>query len=196
MDKRKAGSIMTTTLETERLLIRNFSLGDWQALHEMINQYESSGLAAYDQQWPASPEEIKGIAQWFAGGDSYLAVCLKETGRLIGFLSLNAEKQVPSELNIGYIFNFDDHGKGYATEACRAALTHAFVTLQAQQVVSGTAAANHASCRLLEKLGFTRTAESACSFRKTPDGKPIEFVGYSYTLTREKWEGVDKRQTV
>ncbi len=39
-----------TALETERLLIRNFASGDWEALHEIIFQYEASELAAYDQQ--------------------------------------------------------------------------------------------------------------------------------------------------
>jgi hypothetical protein len=29
-----------TTLETERLLIRNFKSSDWEALHTMIIQYE------------------------------------------------------------------------------------------------------------------------------------------------------------
>lgn len=82
-----------TLLETERLIIRNFGTGDSEALHEMICQYESSELAAYDQQWPTSPEEIKGVTEWFAAGDSYLAVCLKDTGRFIGFVALNPEQK-------------------------------------------------------------------------------------------------------
>ena len=178
-----------TTLETERLVIRNFCVSDGEALHEMIVQYESSGYAVYDQQWPTSPEEIKGVAEWFASGDSFLAVCLKDTGRFIGFVSLNREpREDCREFNIGYIFNFDYHGKGYATEACRAAIDHAFEHLQADRIITGTAAANRASCRLLERLGFKKTAESTGSFRKTPDGKPIEFLGYTYALSRDEWE--------
>ncbi len=184
---------MTTTLETERLAIRNFHTSDWEALHEMIVQYESSEYAAYDQQWPTSPEEIKGVAQWFTGGDSFLAVCLKDTGRCIGFVSLNQEqKEGCCEFNIGYIFNFDFHGKGYATEACQAAIQHAFGPLAADRVITGTAAANRASWRLLEKLGFKRTTESTGSFRNTPDGKPIEFLGYTYDLSKEEWEAAGK----
>ncbi len=89
----------------------------------MIAQYEASELAAYDQQWPTSPDEIKGVSGWFASGDSFLAVCLKDTGRFIGFVSLNPEeKEDVREFNLGYIFNFDYHGKGFGTEACRAAV--------------------------------------------------------------------------
>jgi RimJ/RimL family protein N-acetyltransferase len=117
-------------LETERLIIRNFRISDREALHEMINQYASSELAAYAHQWPTSPQEIKKVTEWFASGDSYLTVCLKDTGRFIGFVSLNQEqKEDCREFNIGYIFNFDYHGKGYATEGCRAAIGHAFERL-------------------------------------------------------------------
>jgi ribosomal-protein-alanine N-acetyltransferase len=101
-----------TKLETERLVIRNFHASDWEALHEMITLYQASELAAYDQQWPAAPDDIKGVAEWFVSGDSYLAVCLKDTGRFIGFGSLNPEqKEGGREYNLGYIFNFDYHGK-------------------------------------------------------------------------------------
>ncbi len=150
----------------------------------MISQYESSELAAYDQRWPTSPEEIKKTTEWFASGDSYLAVCLKDTGRLVGFVALNqVQKEDHREFNLGYIFNFDYHGKGYATEGCRAVLSHAFDRLQAHRVVTGTAALNSASCRLLERLGFKKTFESTQSFRNTPDGQPISFVGYNFELS-------------
>lgn len=173
-------------LETERLIIRNFHSDDWEALYEIIAQYESSPVAIYDQQWPTSPEEIKQITAWFATGDSYLAVCLKETNRCIGFVALNPQPTGERQtFNLGYIFNFDNHGKGFATEACRAVLNYAFVHLQAQQVVSGTAAANLASCHLLERLNFKKIAESISTFRNAPDGTPIQFLGYTFALTRE-----------
>ena len=150
---------MMTMFETERLTIRNFRIDDWEALHEMIVQYVSSGLAALEpNQWPTSPDEIKKITEWFASVDSYFAVCLKDTGRFIGFVCLNPEKG-EREFNIGYTFNFDYHGKGYATEACRALLGHAFDRLGAQRVVTGTHPSNTASVRLLERLGFRRTTE-------------------------------------
>jgi RimJ/RimL family protein N-acetyltransferase len=180
-----------TRLETERLVIRNFHTTDWEVLHEMIAQYQSSEFAAYDQPWPTAPEEIKKITDWFASGDSYLAVCLKATGRFIGFVALNPE---PSDdqpvFNLGYVFNFDYHGHGYATEACRAVLGQAFDVRQAHRVVTGTAETNRASCRLLERLGFQKTSESTGSFRQTSDGKPISFVGYSFELSRDAWHSV------
>lgn len=177
-----------TTIETDRLTIRNFSADDWQDLHEMILQYQSSGYAQYDHPWPTSAQEIKGIAQWFASGDSFLAVCLKTTRKLIGFIALNREeRQDCAEYNLGYVFNADYHGQGYATESCRAILEHAFGALAADRVISGTAVANQASCRLLKRLGMQVTSQSSGSFQTTPDGKSIEFLGMTFAITKDEW---------
>lgn len=180
-------------LETVRLSIRNFRAGDWKALQEMIIQYKSSKYAAYDHQWPTSTEKIKEIAEWFASGDSYLAVCLKD--QLIGLVSLTqGADEGLQEYNLGYVFNFDYHRKGYASEACRAAVDYAFDRLQARRVIAGTAAVNVASCRLLEGLGFRRVGESTCSFKKTDEGNPIEFTGVSFSLSRDEWMSSNKRK--
>ncbi len=174
---------------TDRLHVRNFQASDCEALHEMIVQYEASELAPYDQQWPTSAEEIKGITAWFASGDNFLAVCLKDTGQFIGFVVLNPEEKEGSrEYSIGYVFNSQWHGHGYATEACRAVLERAFGQLQAARVVTATAAVNHGSCRLLERLGFQKIGETISSFKKAEDGSPIEFVGCIYALSKDEWE--------
>ncbi len=176
-------------IETERLVVRNFEVDDWEALHDMIVQYEASEYAAYDQQWPTSAEEIKGIAEWFAGGDNFLAICLKDTGQFIGFVALNPEGEEGSrEYSIGYVFNSNYHGHGYATEACKVTLDRAFDELQASKVVTGTAALNQPSCRLLEQLGFRKIGEEVSSFKTAEDGKPMEFLGYVYALSKEEWE--------
>jgi [ribosomal protein S5]-alanine N-acetyltransferase len=177
-------------LETERLIVRNFQASDWQALHGIIVQYQASELASYDHQWPTSQEEIRKITEFFAGGDSFLAVCLKDSSQLIGLVRLNpAAGDAQRDFNIGYIFNTDFRGLGYATEACRAVLSLAFDQLRADKVVTGTAALNQASCRLLERLGFHKSGEETASFKTAADGKPIEFLGYRFTVSRDEWEG-------
>ena len=120
------------SLETPRLVLRNFTADDWKALHEMIVRYQASEYAAYDQQWPTSAQEVKGVAEWFASGDHFLAACLKNAGQLIGFVALNPEGGEESrEYNLGYVFHSGYHGHGYATEACQAVLERAFGELQA-----------------------------------------------------------------
>jgi RimJ/RimL family protein N-acetyltransferase len=169
-------------LNTPRLIIRNFKPADWLPLQTMIVQYKASEVGAYDQPWPTSSEEIQGVAQWFASGDSFLAVCLKDSGDFIGFVGLNPEEK-PGEFNLGYVFNSDYHGKGYAFEACQAVLQDAFTNRGAVRIVSGTAAANTTSVKLLQKLGFTITGESTGSLQNDSEGKPIMFLGYTFELT-------------
>jgi RimJ/RimL family protein N-acetyltransferase len=180
-------------IETDRLVIRNFKGDDSEALRKMIVQYEASEYAAYDEQWPTSAEKIKGVTEWFASGDNFLAVCLKDTSQFIGFVALNPEEG--NEYNLGYVFDSDYHGHGYATEACQAILDRAFDQLQALKVISGTASVNRNSCRLLERLGFQKTGERITSFKTGEDGKPIEFLGYLYTISNEAWQSRQRERS-
>jgi [ribosomal protein S5]-alanine N-acetyltransferase len=144
------------SLETDRLVIRNFRDADWQALQRMIVAYQASDAAKYEDRWPTSEEDMKNIASWFAGGDAYLATCLRSTGELIGFVAIE-RRDNPDRLlhNLGYIFNPAHYGKGYATEACRAAMIYVFGELGADGFLTGTHPENEASIRLLKRLGFS-----------------------------------------
>jgi RimJ/RimL family protein N-acetyltransferase len=143
------------TIETDRLAIRNFGADDWQGLQEMIVKYQESEYARYDHEWPTATEEIKSAVEWFAGGDSYLAVCLKTTGKLIGFIAIGRREEREGRVhNLGYIFHPDYHGQGYAMEGCQAAMDYVFGQLAADGILTGTHPANEPSVTLLEKLGL------------------------------------------
>jgi [ribosomal protein S5]-alanine N-acetyltransferase len=154
-------------IETERLVIRNFVVDDWPALHKMIVQYQQSPYAQYDHQWPTDPDEFPKIVQWFADGDDYLAVYRKSEGNFIGFVCLNPDEyNNESARNIGYIFDADYHGNGYATEACQAMIARAFNDLDAAYVVTGTAEANTPSVHLLGRLGLKPIGNSMFAITK------------------------------
>jgi [ribosomal protein S5]-alanine N-acetyltransferase len=170
-------------LETPRLTIRNFTPQDASALREIILQKEASEYAIYDYAWPTAEDEIRAAVEWFASGDQYLAVCLKENRRLIGYICLTSGEAGSCEL--GYAFNFDYHGRGFATEGCQAVIDYAFHQLGALKVTAGTAAANGPSLRLLGRLGFQKVGEMTTAFHKRPDGTPITFLGYAFSLARE-----------
>jgi RimJ/RimL family protein N-acetyltransferase len=178
-------------VETERLIVRNFKSSDWEALRHIIIQYQASEYAAYDHQWPTSEGEIKKITEWFASGDSYWAVELKDQGQLIGFVSLQREQNDQQTANLGYVFDFDHHQQGFATEACQAAIKHMFDSGQTKQIITGTAAVNISSCRLLERLGFQKTSESMTSFSSTNEDHPVTFLGRTYELSKEAWDAAN-----
>jgi len=162
------------SLETDRLIIRSFSPDDWQDLQEMAIQYQASEWAKYEDPWPTSTEEVKGMAKWFASGDDYLSVCLKTTGKLIGLIAINRRKEQEERVhNLGYVFHPDYHGQGYATEGCRAAMDYVFGQLAADGILTGTHPANEPSVGLLKKLGL----------------KGID--GGEFAISREEWLALD-----
>ena len=146
---------MMIAIETDRLTIRSFCPDDWQDLQEVAVHYQASEWAKYEDPWPTSTEEVKGMVEWFAKGDDYLAVCLKATGKLIGLIAIERRKDQEGPVhNLGYVFHPGYHGRGYAAEGCRAAMKHVFGRLAADGVLTGTHPANEPSVRLLKKLGL------------------------------------------
>jgi RimJ/RimL family protein N-acetyltransferase len=145
-----------TRLETERLILRNFRPDDWQELLELAIKYQASEWARYDHPWPTEEAEVKGMAEWLATEEGFLAVCVKETGRLIGLLNIHHKEEVEDARvhGLGYVFHPDYHGQGYATEACRAGLNHVFGPWKAARVTTGTHPDNEPSVRLLVRLGL------------------------------------------
>ncbi len=176
-------------IRTDRLTVRNFSIDDWKALHGIIAKYQQSEYALYDHKWPTTEEGIRSVVEGFSQGDSFLAVSLRDTDRLIGFVALNCSSGGGEvrEFNLGYCIDSDYHGHGYATEACQALLGHAFGNLGADKICTGAAAANTPSVRLAERLGMKIIDEGISSLRTDEQGRPIEFLGLSFSISRDEW---------
>lgn len=157
-------------IETERLIVRNFLPGDWHDFQEVIRRYQASESAKYEDSWPTGDEDIRGIVSWFSSGDSYLAVCIKDGGEIIGLVAVERREDCKGRVhNLGYIFDPRRQGSGYATEACRAAMAWVFDQLRADAILTGTKLENEPSVRLLNRLGF----------------KPLG--AGEFTLTSEDW---------
>ena len=178
-----------TTIETGRLLLRPFRMDDWRDLKRTVNAYMRGPFGQFDHQWPESDEGIRDAIAWFASGDAYLAVCRRSDDRFLGLVCLNPGPQ-PGTRGLGYIFDVAFHGHGYAIEACRAFVEYAFRAWDLDRIVTGTAQVNARSVHLLRKLGMEITGEGTGSFCTGADGSPIEFAGYTFELTRVKWEAM------
>ena len=67
--------------ETERLILRNYTMDDVPAVHEYFSDEE---VSRYEDFWPQTVEEVtEGLSEW-KDMDNRMAVVLKETGELIG----------------------------------------------------------------------------------------------------------------
>lgn len=142
-------------LETNRLVIRNFNPDDWQELQDVVVQYQATECAKLEDPWPTSTEEVKGMTKFFASGDSFLAVSLKDTGKLIGLITIGQRQEQKEPVhNLGYVFHPGYSGRGYATEGCQAVMAYLFEQLGITAILTGTRPENTPSVRLLARLGL------------------------------------------
>jgi ribosomal-protein-alanine N-acetyltransferase len=149
-------------IETRRLRLRGFTKDDLDALAAIyadpdVMRYMPGAKPVPRERVAASLGRM--IAYWQEHGFGLWAVEDKESGRLIGRCSLVHLDSTP-EIEVGYLFAADGWGKGYPTEAARAALDYGFTELDLDRIVAITRPENLASQHVLEKIGmcFERNA--------------------------------------
>jgi RimJ/RimL family protein N-acetyltransferase len=97
---------------------------------------------------PLADYRQRGFGRW--------ACILKSNGEHIGFCGPKYLKEI-GEVDLGFRFTPANWGKGYATEAARASVQDAFDRLNLDQIVGLAEPENHASIRVLEKVGLKFT---------------------------------------
>lgn len=89
-----------------------------------------------------------------------------EPTRFAGWVLLIPEDALGPAIEIGWRLPPDVWGLGYATEAARPVLAHAFETLGLSEVVAGIMPDNSGSLRVAEKLGFHDSGERVGPYRR------------------------------
>lgn len=84
------------------------------------------------------------------------AIAVDGDDALVGTMSLFALNRAHKRADVGYSLASRVWGKGYATEALKLAVDFAFDTLGLARLEADIDPRNEASCRLVERLGFTR----------------------------------------
>lgn len=124
---------------------------------------------------PVEDEKIKEMTKQFSEARLFFSVMLEEV--MIGYVCFHEDNK---NYDLGYCFHSDYHGKGYAYEACFAAMEHISKTRDVKAFTAGTALKNVPSCKLLEKLGFVLMQTEMLSFHKDKAGDDIVFEGGIY----------------
>lgn len=182
-------------IRTQRLSLRRVTSADVEAL------WRYRQLAEVTQWITAGPETLEDFREMFFAKDyplKDLAVEL-DTGQgteLIGTVMLNivdgwgqseiAQQAKGVEGNLGWSFDPAYGGKGYATEAVRAAIGLCFGPLGLHRVTAECFAANEPSWRLMERLGMRKEFQG----RKDSlhrSGEWMDSMGYA--LLAEEWTG-------
>ena len=90
------------------------------------------------------------------------------------------------EPELGYWLGVPFWGQGYATEAARAVIDHAFADLGYEHLLAGARVSNPASRRVLEKCGFQWTGVGLTRIRALASSAPID----RFRLERGIWRSL------
>ncbi|MBO7252588.1 MAG: GNAT family N-acetyltransferase [Oscillospiraceae bacterium] len=167
-------------LETERLILRPLNREDLWDLHALRTQPEVARMAG----WQVS-DNLEATEKWLqesiCDGEN-LAVVLKETGRMVGTLSLQKRPWhiYPIDRNLrgrelGCDLGKEYWGRGLMPEALKALCRFCFETLHYDFLTAGHFVGNRQSRRVIEKCGFTMLFEDD---RRLPSGQTVHLCTY------------------
>ena len=142
---------------TERLLLRPGWSQDAPALFKAIGEERIVRNLA-TAPWPYRPDHAEAwLATERSPAEPAMLVFLRTGGapELIGAVGLG--RRPGGDIELGYWIASAHWGRGYATEAARAAVEIARGSLRLPRLVAGHFLDNPASGRVLERLGFRPT---------------------------------------
>ena len=148
---------------TERLTLRPLTLDDTDALLAYRSLPEVCRYVPFD---PMSAERINEriLGYWSnttienEGESLTLGVELSASRQLVGDVILMFHSSEHRGGELGWVFNPEHGGQGYATEAAHALLHLAFDELDLHRVTAKLDARNGASARLCTRLGMRQEA--------------------------------------
>jgi RimJ/RimL family protein N-acetyltransferase len=166
-------------LATARLVLRAPRRSDVKAIASFANDRR---IAANTARIP-HPYGIEDAEQFIAAvnkreGEACFVIMLECAP--IGVCSVDLREDGPE---VGYWLGVPYWGRGFATEAVRALIDHAFGDLEHETLISGARVNNPASRRVLEKCGFQWTGVRLSRIRAINSAAPID----RFRLDRGLW---------
>lgn len=149
-------------IETERLILRKFTLEDAQPALAMNSDPEVTKYLpmekAVDLGTIRASIQNNTLADYEKHGFGRMAVTLKETGEFMGFNGLKYEEDFGG-VDIGFRLLRKFWGQGYATESALPFIKIAFEELNQPTIWAGAMPSNAGSIKVLTKLGLTYRKE-------------------------------------
>jgi [ribosomal protein S5]-alanine N-acetyltransferase len=193
---------MTILLQTERLLLRNFTEADVNNLFELdsdpeVMRYINGGyISDYEIIKNRTLPKILGYYQKYEHY-GFWAVIEKNSDNFIGWFHFYPaiENQFAVEINLvkdheialGYRLRKSTWGKGYATEGSQALILKGFTEWGVQRVVAWALVVNKASTRVMEKVGLKVEKEFVFEASQLPNLPTFERKAVKYGLNQDEF---------
>jgi len=161
VDDKLEGTKHMNTIETNRLIIKEYTYEDISKLHVILSNPKTMSF------WP-SPFTLAQTEIWINNnikryselGFGRWAIILKETGELIGDCGMMlSELDGTQEHDLGYIIHYPYWHKGLAFEAAKACSNYAFNTLGIKRLCANMAFDHIASSTVAQKIGMGKEKE-------------------------------------
>ena len=170
-------------IETERLLIRDFTQSDAADLHEILGDDETMEHCEPSYDFEKTKEFLHSFC---IGRKGAVAAVHKESGKMVGYILFNELEKGVYEM--GWFFNRRFWGQGLAFESCKAVIDHAFSERKAHKVFAETIDAETIdavkSVGLMQKLGMQ---PEGIQRSQTRDNHGNWADLYFYGLLEEDW---------
>jgi len=151
------------SLTTERLSLRRFTPDDLDWLAALYGDPDVTrhlgGVKSRAQTQDVLDARILNYYDEHPGLGIWMTID-RGTGNPVGFHLLNHIRG-ESIIQVGYALARPAWGKGYASEMAEAVLGYGFRELRLPRIAGMTSKQNHASLRVLQKIGLERRGERA-----------------------------------
>jgi len=154
-------------IETERLRLRGRTLDDFPFIRDMwanpiTTRFITGSPLSEEASWT---KFLRMFGHWPALGFGYWIVEERASGRVIGETGFadfkrEIEPSLKGMLEMGWTLAPEFHGKGYASEAARAAVVWGEENLSHMRMCCIISPDNAPSIRLAEKVGFSPAARA------------------------------------
>ena len=170
-------------LETERLILREYTMDDFDDLYEILSDEET--MKHYPK--PFDEEKVRywinwNITNYKTFGFGLWAVVLKDTNEMIGDCGITMQI-IDGEIKpeIGYHINKKYQRRGYATEAARKCRDYVFQNTPFNIIYSYMKYTNIGSYSVAIKNGMKLIKEY---------DDPKNIISKAYAITRKEWESL------
>lgn len=176
------------TIQTKRLILREYTYNDFDDLRDVICDAET-------MKYYVRPYDEKGVKRWLdwcidsyrENGFGLWAIELRESGRFIGDCGISLQK-IDGELlpEIGYHINKKHWRNGYAKEAAAAVRDWLFENTNYERTYSYMNIENAASYSTAASVGMKKIKEYN-------DGEENLAV---YSISRDEWLNIKKEEKI
>lgn len=183
------------TLETERLILRNYKPSDLENYFEYVSMENVGPRCGWEPY--TDKQKAKARLELESTKPHQFAITLKGTDKVIGSVELmNAKNDrygqfeiAENAKEIGFLLSNKYWGQGIMPEAAKAVMKYAFEVLEVPEIFISHAEANLQSGRVQEKLGFKIIGKNK-NYRKWTDGNPTDAI--LRKMTKAEWLEISK----